>query len=518
MIVSRKAPTIDIVVSKINRMKVLLANPATRVEIDERHERYFIKAGSRWPWSCIKKKNRKNTNCFFPFFLAYTANILRNAGYEVWVIDGVAIDMQESEFICNVQKINPDLIVIETATHAINYDLALSNKLKRILPQVKIMLSGAHATVFAHDLLSMNDCVDFVALGEYEFTVLELVRRLKDKSRDFLIDGLGCRVDGKVWVSGKKGFIDDINSLPYPAFDLFPSNDSPDLTIYRDGVCTYWPAVTLHSSRGCPFRCDFCLWNQVMYGNGPYRMFSPDRAVDEMEYVIKHYGAREIHFDDDAFCINKQHVTDICNEIKRRQVNVKWSCMAGAIVCDEEMIKVMADSGCIFMKFGVESGNREILKNIGKPLNPEKAIKVADWCRKYGIMAHATFSFGLDGETNDTMRETLCLANEIKFDTAQVSITTPLPGTRYYQKLVERGFLRERKWDSFDGTSTCVFDTDCFTAEYVQSFRKKAIKSMVLHKVIDPVWFCRFLKRNYLLYINYGIKSVLEPIKALMNL
>ena len=328
----------------------------------------------------------------------------------------------------------------------------------------------------------------------------------------------GYRINNEIWVSDKKGFVEDINLLPYPAFDLFPINDAPNLAIYRDGICTYWPAVTLHSSRGCPFRCDFCMWNQIMYSNGPYRMFDPNRVVDEIEHVIKIYRAKEIYFDDDDFCINKQHVLNICEEIKKRNLKIKWSCMGDAMAVDEEMIRAMADSGCIFMKFGVESGNRQILKNIGKPLDLEKAVIVARWGRKYGIMIHATFSFGLDGETIETMEDTLRLSNRIKFDTAQASITTPFPGTRYYEKLTKKGYLKDQQWDSFDGTMTCAFDTEDLTAEEIQAFRKKAIKSMILHKVIDPIWLGRFLKRNYLLFKNHGVRSVLEPIKALLDL
>jgi len=499
-------------------MKILLANPAARESISNTKERFFIKAGSRWPWSYIKSKKEKNRCCFFPFFLAYTANILRKAGYNVQIIDGVAMDMSEIEFLQKVKSFSPDLIVIETATHAINHDLMLCRKLKIILPDSKIVLCGAHATVFAREILESNDCVDFIALGEYEYTILKLIERLDKGTGNLKIEGLGHKIKSEIWVSDKKGFIEDINSLPFPAFDLFPCNDSPDLTIYRDGICTYWPAVTLHSSRGCPFRCDFCMWNQIMYDNGPYRMFDPKRVVDEMEYVIEKFGAREIYFDDDDFCINKQHVINICNEIKKRRLKVKWSCMGDAMCTDEEMIRIMADAGCIYMKFGVESGSKEILKNIGKPLDPSKAIKVARWCRKYGIMTHATFSLGLDGETRETMRETLRLANKIKFDTAQVSITTPFPGTRYYQKLVERGFLKGQKWDSFDGTTSCTFNTDTLTAREIEVFRKKAIKSIVLHKIIDPIWVWRYLKRSYLLYKNWGLEVVLEPIKALINL
>ena len=178
----------------------------------------------------------------------------------------------------------------------------------------------------------------------------------------------------------------------------------------------------------------------------------------------------------------------------------------------------MAHSGCISMKFGVESGNKHILKNIGKPLKPEKAIRVAEWCRSNGMLTHAAFTFGLDGETKETMQDTLDLANKIKFDTAQISITTPFPGTRYYEKLIKKGFLKDQKWDSFDGTMRCAFNTDSLTAEEIESFRRKAIKSIIWHKAIDPIWFWRFLKRNYQIYNNYGFYPILEPVKALFSL
>lgn len=499
-------------------MKILLTNPATREPLKSDRERYFIKAGSRWPWTYVKNKKIKNTCCFFPFFLAYTASILRDHGHDVHVIDGVALDLQTSDFLRQVKQLEPDLIIIETTTHAINHDLMLCKAIKGSLSNTLILLSGAHATVFAKQILQSSECIDFVALGEYEYVVLELVRRLQVKNQNLRIKGLSYRINEKIWVSNEKGFIKDINTLPYPAFDIFPSNEAPNLTIYGDGIHTYWPTVTLHSSRGCPFKCDFCMWNQIMYSNGPYRMFNPQRVVDEMEYVVEKYGAKEIYFDDDDFCVNKRHVMDICFEIKRRNLDIKWSCMGDAMCTDEEMVKAMADAKCIFMKFGVESGNRSILKNIGKPLDPEKAIKIAKWCRKYGIMTHATFAFGLDGDTEETMRDTLKLANRIKFDTAQASIVTPFPGTEYYKKLKHKKFLKDIEWNMFDGTTVCTFTTDKLNPNQIEQFRKKAIRSMVFHKIIDPIWVARFLKREFLVARNYGMKAAFEPIKALINL
>ena len=499
-------------------MKIILTNPATRVAINKEYERYFIKAGSRWPWSFIKRKKDKNTSCFFPFYLAYTANILRESGYIVNVIDGVALDMHDSEFIEKIKNLDPSVLVIETQTHSLVYDLQLIKKIKEVVPEIITILTGTHATVFSEAILRSNNFIDFIIKGEYEFATLKIIERISSRSNDFKINGVCYNRNGKLYISSKKGFLEDINNLPNPAFDLFPSNEKPDLSIYSDGICTYKPSVTLHSSRGCPFKCDFCLWNQVMYDNREYRMFSSRRVVDEMEFVINKFNAKEIYFDDDDFCINKNHVLKICKEIKKRNLKIKWSCMGDAMTSSEEMIKAMADAGCIFMKFGVESGSKKILKNIGKPLNPSKAIKIANCCWKYGIRTHATFCFGLDGETIDTMNETLKLANKIKFDYAQVSIATPFPGTRFYKKLIKRKQIEKIKWDYFDGTNSCVFDTENLKSKEIEEFRRKAIRSIIFHKVINLNWLIRNIRWNLLLLKNQGIKRVIMPLKKLLNL
>ncbi len=499
-------------------MNVVLANPAARESLGTVRERYYIKAGSRWPWSYLKKKGTPNSCCFFPFFLAYSAALLQKDGFNVHIIDGVALDLSDEAFIRRLERIEPDLLVVETATHAIYHDMALLMQVKQRLPKTAIMATGLHATVFPEELLDACPAVTFVALGEYEFTVLEVVRRLASGTDDFCMDGLAHNLSGCPWVSVRKGRITDINTLPRPAFELFPANDSPDLARYYDGVNTDWPAVTLHASRGCPYRCDFCAWNQVMYDSGPYRTFDPVRVVDEMAYVQKHFGAREIYFDDDDFCVSRKHVLALCREISSRNLGLPWACMGDAMNVDEEMLRTMSAAGCVFMKFGVESGSRRVLRNIGKPLNPERAVEVARWGRKYGIMTHATFSFGLDGETAASLRATLSLANRIPFDTAQVSIATPFPGTRYFEKLHRRGCLNDTDWAAFDGTRSCVLRTGTLTAADIEAFRKKAILSMILHKVVDPVWLVRFMRRNLAMFGRRGPGPVLAPFKALLQL
>ena len=171
------------------------------------------------------------------------------------------------------------------------------------------------------------------------------------------------------------------------------------------------------------------------------------------------------------------------------------------------------------MKFGVESGNKEILKKIGKPLDPERAVLVSEWCWKYGIMTHATFMFGLTSETKETMQETLDLANRIKFDYAQASIATPFPGTRMYQKALENNEIDQGSGnEKFDGTQSSVMRTNGLKPEEIVNFRKKAIRSMVFNKLKNPVWWKHAIKHNSIKLRYHGLSRVLSPIRAYLNL
>ncbi len=505
-------------------MKVFFGNPATRENINNRFERFFIKAGSRWPWSYNRAKDEhfKTGGYPFPFYLAYSAQILINQGYDVTACDGVALNLNDDQFLDRIVKEAPDIFIFETAMHAYRHDMDLVKKIKEIDNKIITIVVGPHSTGYAKELLEEFNQIDFAVRGEYEFAVSEIVECLKSKENFKLknVDGVAFREDNKsIFVHSEKAYIDKINDLPMPWFKGFPEPKNNILDIYGDGINTYKPAITLHSTRGCPYKCDFCLWVQVMYDNKKYRRFDPKRVVDEMEYVVKEYGAKEIYFDEDNFCVHKKHVISLCEEIKNRNLNVKWSCMGDAMTADEEMIKAMGEAGCIYMKFGVESGNKEILKKIGKPLDPERAVLVSEWCWKYGIMTHATFMFGLTSETKETMQETLDLANRIKFDYAQASIATPFPGTRMYQKALENNEIDQRYGnEKFDGTQSSVMRTKGLKPEEIVNFRKKAIRSMVFNKLKNPVWWKHAIKHNSIKLRYHGLSRVLSPIRAYLNL
>ena len=470
-------------------MKIFLANPACRISIGNEKERYFVRAGSRWPFSTFKKINDKPDYVPFPFFLAYTAALLENNGHQVVVDDGVAINETEAELLNKVKNENPDILLFEATTPTIGYDLKLVKKIKQLLPKTIICLAGAHTTVYPREILEQNPNVDFLFLAEYEVNFTNFFECFSRGTNIYHIDGLAYRKSGKIFIN--KGEAIDLDRLPFPARHFFPNNKNPNLNLYWDGFCQYKHSVQMHASRGCPFRCDFCLWNQVIYKNGKYRYFSAERIVDEMEEVVKKYGAKEIYFDDDTFTANKKQVLEICRQIKKRNFKIYWSVMGDAMVSDEEMVQEMAEAGCIGIKFGVESGNKEILKRIGKPIDFTKVKKFAEWCSRNKIKTHATFTFGLSGETKKTMQETLDFAKELDVDSVQFSITTPFPGTRYFEQLEKEERLTSKQWKDFDGSSSSTIKFKDFSEKELVRFYQQASGRWLLAKLKDPAWLKR---------------------------
>ena len=496
-------------------MKTCLINPLFTEPMDQRRERYFVRSGSRWPSSYPKPVGKPGRYIPFPFYLAYSAALLENAHVPVSVLDGVAGNLSMKDTLCRVKKEGPDLILFETTTPTLKRDLDLARQLKEAT-RAEIALAGPHATTFPREILQEESAVDYVLLYEYELTLYELVSKKADTNADLSsIPGIGYRKENQIVLQRHYQPIDPLDRLPFPARHLFPLPGRPDMKTYWDGFCQHRPALQMHASRGCPFRCDFCLWIQVMYRDSPYRIFPPARVVDEMEDVLSRYGAKEIYFDDDDFTVSKKHVLDICREIQSRGLHAPWSCMGDAVVPDEEMLDAMADAGCVGMKFGVESAAPQILKKLGKPVDPDRVINVAQWCSRRKIKTHATFTFGLWDETRETMETSLSFVKSLDVDSVQFSVTAPFPGTRYFRQLLQSGQLVSQDWERYDGSRSAVVAFPNLRPEEIQTFCQKAPARWLSVKLLHPTWLARQIRYLMRLLKGQGLSGVAERIRRM---
>ncbi len=495
-------------------MKVLLLNPLVKWDIDFKYEKYHIRSGSRWPHSGVKKKNAAAHYLPFPFFLGYSAALLNRDGFEVYLVDAVAADINEGELLGIIKKIKPDLIFYEPTILTSQYDINFAYKIKSIYKDTSIALGGPYVTVFDKKIIKGNRIVDFILKGEYEFLLLNVAKYLRDNVD--IKSGIIYSKEGEIIDSGEPVLIDDLDRLPSIDRDMFPLQERPNPGIYWDGFCQNYPAYQIQASRGCPYRCYFCLFNQVMYRNGKYRTFSVGRVVDEMEMIKEQYKAKEVYFDDDDLTINREFVLNICSEIKNRKLEFKWSCMADAINLDEELIKTMADSGCIGIKFGVESGSDKVIREIGKPIDLKKVIKVIDLCAKYGIKTHATFIFGLLNEGREDLKISTAYIRNLKADSIQISIAVPYPGTRFYDIAQDDILLNPSSCYSYDGKNGSRKDSTCREGVNLNSLRSKTMLMWFLKKWLSPFLCSRNMKIFFRTLRGMGIKMFITKLYAVL--
>lgn len=464
-------------------MKIFLLNPPTSVSLNKYWERFYIRSGSRWPTSLVKRKDRLCDYRPYPFFLSYTASLLKVYNFEIYCYDANNLNHSIFDVLYRINREKPDILLFEAFIHTLLFDEEMIKTLKKHFPNLKICVCGPGAR---HHL--DNPQVEAIFEGEYELSFFYY-----------------C-INGRI----KSIPIERLNDLPMPAYNSWPETDKGNPRFYWDGFCQLKPAVQMMTSRGCPFRCNFCLWNQVMYNKGPYRTLSVPRIKTEIEHLIENYPFKELYFDDDSFTVNKYHVLDVCRVLK--PLNIKWSAMADFITADEEMLYTMINSGCIGLKFGVESANPALLKKMGKPLNLDKVRTLSYLCNKLNIRTHATFTFGQIGETVSTMKETLKFAQDLPIDTVQFSITLPYPGTRMYQELKERDMLTDISPYSFDLHSYNVVKFNNLSNKDLKDFFEKAPKRWLITKIKRPSWLYRQLKYFLRGFILGGIKSIRDDI------
>jgi radical SAM superfamily enzyme YgiQ (UPF0313 family) len=448
----------------------------------------------------------------FPFFMGYAAALLENESFEVEAIDAVPLNLHLDDFYRRVAISNPDVIVMEPATTSFTWTMEVISQLKKDTSAI-IVLAGPHASIMAGHTLKGYDFIDYVLIGEYEYSLLHLIRALNSEDNIDALNGIAYRTREHEIVVNENTLSTDPDSLPMPARHLFPASDLNGMHYYHDGFCQNRPAVQVHSSRGCPFSCNFCLWTQTMYKPGMYKTIAASRVVDEMVYVTEKFGAKEVYFDDDTFTGNKKHVLQICDEILARKLTIPWSVMGDAMITDSEMLVKMKAAGCIGIKFGLESGVPEILKNINKPLQLPKLLAVIDACKRLGMKTHVSVSFGHFGETEETVSQTMKFVTKLDSDSIQFSLATPYPGTRFYNEVIRRHLLTADEWDEFDPTHNPIVRLPGISQEFLKKVESKAHGHWLRRKILKPDWVKR--QTGFLLYIlkRQGISGLISRLK-----
>lgn len=452
-------------------MKILLANLPW---IDDR-EFIGIRAGSRWPHLRFKKESLDYFP--FPFSLAYSAAVLKQNEFEILLKDCIASGTTKDEFLKEINTFYPAVAVFETSSPSIDNDLAYTLEVKKRCNCATVLV-GPHVTALPDEILK-NSFVDFVLLGEYEYALRDLVIALQNNADPLKLKGICGRRGGDVVINERAALIEDLDDL------LFPLREALPVKKYIDPFCKHVPNVQMLTSRGCPYNCIFCLEPSVYYGRPSYRVRNPKSVVDEMQYLIDNYNAQEIYFDDACFSIDQERVMAICKEIRNRNIKIFWSCMADAKM-KVETLKEMKEAGCIAVKFGVESADPIILKNINKHINLEDVKNIVALCNEIGIETHATYMFGLPGETKDTIQNTIDFAFGLNTNTAQFSVAIPYPGTKFFEMAKQNGWLMHEHWHEFDGQRQSVIEYPDLKKEDILNAMHYCRRRILIKVLLNP--------------------------------
>lgn len=372
-----------------------------------------------------------------PDYLAMAAAVVEAAGHELMFVDSQAKNLSTEELLPRLKSFAPEMIVYQTSTPSIDADIASARLCKEHIGALNVLV-GPHVTSESEDVFATADgAVDVCCIGEYDYTLRELAggAALKD------VAGIAWRDNGEYKRNPDRPYIEDLDELPFPAWHHLDIND------YWDGAKLF-PFLTSITGRGCRYRCSYCQLPQVMNGHR-YRTRSVENVVDEMEYDKRLFpGLKEIMFEDDTLTmrIARDRLIELCEEIIRRDLGLSWSANARVDLNDVETLKLMKRSGCRMLCVGFEFGDQQVLNNVKKGTKVEQMYEFAQNAHKAKLRIHGCFMIGGPGETMETAKKTLQMAQELKIDTAQFTGVVAYPGTTYYEWAESNGYIIPERW------------------------------------------------------------------------
>lgn len=360
--------------------------------------------------------------------LAYVASYLRANGVDVSVLDAKAERMSLPDIASVIRDRNPDVLGITAMTYQIFEAADIVAIAKSIRPGIVTVIGGCHVTALPEETLKQFSSFDFAVFGEGEVTSFELCRSIASRYTSpplEAIAGLAYRQDGGIKRNANRPYISDLDSLPFPAFDLFP------LKKYWPYYSTKWfMALPICSSRGCPHKCKFCsrpLGNQM-------RCRSAASLLEEVSRDVFDYGARQLLFTVESFTEDEVRATEFCEEVIRRGLNKKISFVCPSrVTVSYELLRLMREANFTHITFGIESGNQRILDLVDKGIKLEQARDTVTRTKQLGITADASFILGLPYEDENTIRDTIRFACSLPLDSATFSIAVPFPQSELMQ-------------------------------------------------------------------------------------
>lgn len=376
-------------------------------------------------------------NCI-PYGLGTIASLLRERNHEVGIYDVNALRPEPRETESFLRKKKWDVIGLSGLITTYGYQKWIAGVIKEAQPDA-FLVSGGGLVTSIPDLVMDRIPVDALVIGEGEITMDELVSALRSQEDLAGVKGLVWR-DGKKVVTNKpRPNIADLDSIPFPAWDLLPMDVYLKNPIWASSAenSSGFPedvrvtrSMNIISSRGCPHNCDFCYH---LFGRGKYRFRSAADIIGEVRILVRDYGVDFVGFVDDNFMASAKRAVEFCRMLEDEPYEITWGCHGRVDSARPELLRTMRKAGCVWIGYGIESGSQKILDAMGKNTTVKQAEQAVTATREAGIFANTTFIYGYPGEDEDTIRETMEFKAKLGISVNSF-YATPYPRTPLFEE------------------------------------------------------------------------------------
>ncbi len=415
-----------------------------------------------------------------PITMAYLAAALEAAGIDVRVHDDAAAGGDPAALDAALKTARPDVVGLSFVTATASEAPRIVRAVRAAAPDARIVAGNIHADVFHREFLR-DGLADIVVHGEGEVTFVELVRALAGACPDLSsVAGISYVADGQVVRTAPRPFIENLDTLPFPAWHLFPRERYRILSFAR----VRDPGILVLGSRGCPYRCTYCSL-KIMGTTRRHR--SAVNIADECETMLDRFGYVQPSFVDPVFPLGKREGLDYAAELIRRGLHRKqvWITETRVDLVDLELLQALRESGLRRIMFGFEAGDEGELRSLRKGAKLDAAANAVALSRRAGLEVVGFFMLGVPGATRESMQRNLDYAQHLDVDFAKYTVFVPYPGTPAYDKLMAEGRIATpTDWPRYTSYPTAanppIYVPDGLDAQTLMDFQRRAHRSFYL--------------------------------------
>jgi radical SAM superfamily enzyme YgiQ (UPF0313 family) len=438
-----------------------------------------------------------------PLGLANLAAITRQHGFRTSILDAAALRLTYEEIVKRVVDGGYQYAGFTAVTISIDHAAHLAALLKQANPSIRAIIGGPHFTALPEKTFALYNAFDIGVIGEADITIIELLQNLDTDGDLETVAGLMVRTPSGAVRTAPRERVRDLDALPKPAWDLLPDLAKhycpPVHTLKRI------PAALLIASRGCPGHCAFC--DRSVFGN-VLRAYSAQYTFELIEELYERYGIREIQLRDDNFVAYRKRLKELCEILKRKKLNLVWTCTGRVDMVNPEILATMKEAGCWQIWYGIESGSQDVLKAIKKQTTIEQIERAVGMTHDAGISPCGFFIVGHPTETRESMDSTIRLALRLPLDEAHFSFMTPFPGSELYRRAHEFGSF-DSDWKKLHGWLP-VFVPWGLTPADLERASKRAFRSFYFRPRIVWAYLLKIRGWRQLRIYFMGFLALLE--------